>query len=73
MHYLVLLVVPIALYRPRLSVAWVVPLGYWYLQGQENDGSAGDIAVMLALTAVALGLAMWRAREQAPVPALSAP
>jgi hypothetical protein len=73
MHYLVLLVVPIALYRPRFGVAWVVPLGYWYLQGQENDGSAGNIAVMLALSAAALGLAMWRDRQPEPLPAPSAP
>jgi Glycosyltransferase family 87 len=73
MHYLVLLVVPIALYRPRFGVAWVVPLGYWYLQGQENDGSVGNIVVMLVLSAAALGFAMWRDREQEPLPAPSAP
>jgi alpha-1,2-mannosyltransferase len=73
MHYLVLLVVPIALYRPRFGVAWVVPLGYWYLQGQENNGSAGNIVVMLVLSAAALGFAMSRDREQEPLPAPSAP
>src|SRR6266511_1320859 len=29
MHYLVLLVVPVALYRPRFGAAWFVPLAYW--------------------------------------------
>jgi hypothetical protein len=77
MHYLVLLVVPIALYRPRFGVAWVVPLAYWYLPGQENHGSARNIVVMAALTALAIGLAMRRGgtreREPAPLPVLSSP
>jgi alpha-1,2-mannosyltransferase len=77
MHYLVLLVVPLALYRPRFGIAWVVPLAYWYLPGQENHGSARNIVVMAALTAITLALAMRqgraRERERAPLPALSSP
>ena len=73
LHYLVLLVVPIALYRARLGAAWLIPLAYWFLPGQENHGSAGNIALMLALTTVTLALAMWRRRERAPLPALSSP
>ena len=73
MHYLVLLIVPIALYRPRLSAAWLVPVAYWVLQGQENDGSAGKIILMLGLTAAGVALAMRQRREPAPVPALSSP
>jgi hypothetical protein len=73
MHYLVLLIVPIALYRPRLSAAWLVPVAYWVLQGQENDGSAGKIILLLGLTAAGVALAMRQRREPAPVPALSSP
>jgi hypothetical protein len=73
MHYLVLLVVPVALYRPRFGAAWFVPLAYWYLPGQENHGSARNIALMLALTGITLALAMRRPRERLPVPALSSP
>ena len=29
LHYLTLLAVPIAIYRPRLSAAWVIPLAFW--------------------------------------------
>lgn len=29
LHYLTLLAVPIAIYRPRLSVAWAIPLAFW--------------------------------------------
>jgi hypothetical protein len=73
MHYLVLLFVPIALYRARLGAAWLVPLAYWYLPGQENHGSAGNILLMLALTAAALALSMRQGRERTPLPALSSP
>ena len=29
LHYLTLLAVPIAIYRPRLSAAWAIPLAFW--------------------------------------------
>jgi hypothetical protein len=71
LHYAVVLVVPLALYRPRLGAAWLVPVLYWLLPGQENKGSAGNILLMMALTAVALALAAWSGRLRRPVPALS--
>jgi hypothetical protein len=73
MHYLVVVFVPLGLYRPRLGAAWLIPLAYWGLQTQENQGSAAKIVVMFALTGLAVALAMWQRREQAPVPALSSP
>jgi hypothetical protein len=73
MHYLVLLAVPVALYRPRFGAAWFVPLAYWYLPGQENHGAARNIVLMVALTAITLGLAMRRERERLPAPVLSSP
>jgi len=73
MHYLVLLVVPVALYRPRFGAAWFVPLAYWFLPGQENLGSVRNFALILALTAITLALAMRREREPPPVPVLSSP
>jgi hypothetical protein len=73
LHYLVLLIVPLALYRPRLSAAWLIPLAYWFLPGQENHGSARNIGVMFALTTATLALAIWRGRERTPLPALSSP
>jgi hypothetical protein len=71
LHYLVVLIVPLALYRPRLGAAWLVPLLYWFLPGQENHGSVGNILVMMSLTAATLALAVWRRREPAPLPAFS--
>ena len=72
-HYLVLVIVPIALYRKRLSAAWLVPLAYWLLPGQQNQGSVRNIALMLTLTALAVVLAMWRRRGATPMPAFSSP
>jgi alpha-1,2-mannosyltransferase len=73
LHYLVLLVVPLALYRPRLSAAWFIPLLYWFLPGQENHRSAANILVMIALTGLTLAIAMRREGERSPLPALSSP
>jgi alpha-1,2-mannosyltransferase len=73
MHYLVLLVVPLALYRPRFGAAWFVPLAFWGLSGQENQGSAWNIVGMLAVTAVALALAMRPERERLRAPVLASP
>jgi hypothetical protein len=71
MHYLVLLVVPIALYRPRFGAVWFVPLAFWGLSGQENNGSAWNIVGMLAVTAIALALAMRPERERVRTPVLA--
>jgi Glycosyltransferase family 87 len=73
MHYLVLLVVPTALYRPRFGAAWIVPLAYWYLPGQQNHGSAWNIILMAVLTALALTLAIRPSRDRLPLPAPSSP
>jgi len=39
LHYLVLLFVPIALARPRLSAIWFVPLAYWVTPIAHSNGS----------------------------------
>ena len=71
LHYLVVLIVPLALYRPRFGIAWLIPLLYWFLPGQESHGSVGTILLAMSLTAAALALATWPRREPAPMPALS--
>jgi hypothetical protein len=56
MHYLVLLYVVIALYRQRLSLAWMIPLAYWLLPGQDSGGSTFTILGLYLITAAAAGL-----------------
>src|SRR4051812_8513159 len=51
-HYLVLLYVPIAIVRPRLSGLWLLPLLLWPLAGQESHGSMPRLLLVLGLLAV---------------------
>ena len=69
-HYLVILFVPIALYRPRLSAAWVLPLFFWVLRGPESHGSAAWIIATLVTSVAAVVLA---ARRSSPAPSPVSP
>jgi alpha-1,2-mannosyltransferase len=52
MHYLLLLYVPIALYRPRLSGLWFVPLALWLTPTTHSHGTPWRIALALAVVAI---------------------
>jgi alpha-1,2-mannosyltransferase len=52
MHYYALLFVPIALYRPRLSALWAVPLVLWLAPSTYSEGVTWRI--LLGLGAVAI-------------------
>ena len=55
LHYLLLLYVPIALYRPRLAPLWFLPLLLWATPAAHSDGVTWRIALALAVVgAVAL-------------------
>jgi Glycosyltransferase family 87 len=58
LHYYVLLLAPIALYRPRLSPLWFAPLVLWATPKTHANGSAWKIALALALTLAALAPAL---------------
>jgi hypothetical protein len=58
LHYLVLTYVVVALYKKRLGLAWLVPLLYWILPGQDSPGGAPVILKAYAITFVAVALAM---------------
>ena len=49
-HFFVLLIVPLALARPRLSLLWLLPLGMWVGDGTFN-GETWQTAVVLAIAA----------------------
>lgn len=53
LHYLVLLAVPLALYRRRLGWQWFVPLVLWVTPTSEPRGRAWRMALALAVTAAA--------------------
>jgi hypothetical protein len=52
LHYLVLLFVPIALARPRLSAVWFVPLAFWVTPLAHSDGSVWRTCYALAVSAL---------------------
>lgn len=54
LHYLVLLFVPIALARPRLSPLWFAPLAFWVTPLAHSDGSVWRSCFALAVAAAIL-------------------
>ncbi len=72
MHYFLLLVVPIALTRRRLSLLWFVPLAYYPLG--ESAWPAGDtkkLLIALVTTLVVLGAAILSTLRRGEAVALS--
>lgn len=55
-HYFVLLLLPLAIAWPRLSWAWLLPLLYWIVPFQENEGALWRVVfgLGLAVTTVAV-------------------
>jgi alpha-1,2-mannosyltransferase len=52
LHYLLLLFVPIALYRPRLSGVWFLPLLLWATPSTHSHGATWRIALAMAVVTV---------------------
>jgi hypothetical protein len=70
-HYFLLLLVPLALTRPRLSALWFVPFAYYPLgESAWPAGDAGKLALALAATLVILTFAVWPAFRAARRPAV---
>ncbi len=65
-----ILFAPIAIYRQRLSAAWVLPLFFWLLPGPESHGSAPWIVATLVTSVAAVVLA---ARRPSPHPSPASP
>jgi glycosyl transferase family 87 len=77
LHYLVLLLLPIGLTRPRLALLWAVPLAFgvfewldWYRGWPRGDGKAlASVALLVALTFVVSLRKRPRGREPQIAPA----
>jgi hypothetical protein len=61
-HYFLLLFAPLAVARPRLSPAWALPLLFWIVPTQENNGHLSRVVLGLllavAVTAVSCGVTL---------------
>jgi alpha-1,2-mannosyltransferase len=57
MHYLALLLVPIAIGRPRLTPLWLLPLAMWATPGQ-SDGHLWQIATGLSVWTLVLAFSL---------------
>jgi len=52
LHYFLLLFVPIALYRPRMSPLWFAPMVLWLTPSTHSHGVTWQIALTLLVTGV---------------------
>ena len=74
MHYFLLLLVPLALIRPRLSPLWLVPFAYWPLGlSAWPGGDAQKLGVALATTLVLIAAPLRRGAGDAVRPAVRRP
>jgi hypothetical protein len=64
-HYLVLLIAPIALVRPRLAPLWLLPLVLWATPHPESVGVVWRIVLVLAVIA---GVLIQTVRRTSPRP-----
>jgi hypothetical protein len=60
-HFFVLLMVPLALSRPRFDAVWLIPIGLWVGDGTLN-GAPWQTASVLALVTLTFVLCEWRPR-----------
>jgi hypothetical protein len=58
MHYMVLLVVPVALARPRMSLLWALPIALWLAGGPESNGALWRIVLALAVILLTAAFAL---------------
>jgi hypothetical protein len=65
LHYFALLLVPVAVTRPRLGPIWFVPLAMWGFGAGTGNGTTAEAAVVLAV-AVATFVLAFRSAPAAP-------
>lgn len=63
-HFFALLLVPLAIARPRFDARWLIPLGFWFVPGTYN-GATWQTALALVIAAASLGACELRPRRRA--------
>jgi Glycosyltransferase family 87 len=65
-HYLVLLIVPLALARPRFSVVWLLPIVIWVSPRDQTNGDGLEPFVPFLVAAALIALLLIRRRPPRP-------
>ncbi len=73
LHYLLLLFVPIAVYRPRLSGLWFLPLALWATPTTHSHGIPWRIALALGVLAVVAARTAFEGRRLSRAGAIPRP
>jgi alpha-1,2-mannosyltransferase len=68
-HYLVLLLVPLALSRPRVSALWLLPIGLWLAEREDNGEPVQTVLPMLVAGILVAALLARPASATSPRPA----
>jgi len=66
LHYFVLLLIPLGMRYPRLSIAWFVPLGLFVCPGSGAVTRAWEIVVALVVLATTTALCEWQRSSLLP-------
>lgn len=68
LHYFAVLLVPLAISRPRFGPAWLLPIALWVVPADGNGRASWQTALTIAVAAavVALSLSPERARARRP-------
>jgi glycosyl transferase family 87 len=64
LHYLQLLLIPLALYRPRLSRLWYVQLALWLTPASHANGHSWKIALALAVLGLIVARTLYPRQTQ---------
>ncbi len=67
LHYFALLVVPLALARPRISWAWGFMWIFWLIPAQENEGDLWRILLAIAISAAVAAVSAGSVRSSTTV------
>jgi Glycosyltransferase family 87 len=63
-HYWALLLVPVALYAPRLGPAWFLPLALWASPYEESNGTLWRVGLGLLVLWATIGACLWSGRRE---------
>ena len=67
LHYFALLVVPLALARPKLSWAWGLMWVFWLIPAQENGGDIWRILLATGVVGAVVTLTLSASTRQRPI------